>query len=272
MKNSEKETSTRNNFLEALRQQMERAPEGVDVSELEKALAKMQKPADGEDPTKIWFLLDRSGSMQSVAADVLGGYNSFVAEQAKTSANATMTTIQFDSQNPFDVIGDGCEIGKVRDLTSETYTPRGATPLYDAIGKLIRRADVRVQKREDDGLPPEDQLILIFTDGLENASQEFTRRRIFNLIKDRSDRDWTFVFMGANQDSYIEGDKIGLIDGNVQNYAGTSDSVSMIFESASRATRDYVGKARSQKAADKERFFGDLKEAEEALRRARRQR
>ena len=271
MKNNEKETSTASNFLEALRQQIEHAPEGVDVSELEKTLAKMQKSADGQSSTKIWFLLDRSGSMQSLTADVVGGYNSFVAEQEKESINTTMTTIQFDSQNPFEVIGDSCEIGKVRDLTSETYIPRGATPLYDAIGKLIRRADLRARKREEDGLPPEDQLVLIFTDGLENASQEFTRRRIFNLIKDRSDKDWTFVFMGANQDSYVEGDKMGLMDGNVQNYAGTSDSVAMIFESASRATREYLGKGSHQKAADKGIFFGEMKEAEEALRRSRRE-
>jgi len=72
--------------------------------------------------------------------------------------------------------------------------------------------------------------------------------------------------MGANQDSYIEGGHIGLVDGNIQDYAATPESVAAAFDSMSRATGEYRGKPRSSRFADKERFFGGVKEAEEALR------
>ena len=85
------------------------------------------------------------------------------------------------------------------------------------------------------------------------------------MVRDRMDQDWTFVFMGANQDSYAEGGHIGLVDGNIQDYAATPESVAAAFNSMSRATREYRGKPRFSRVADKELFFGGLKEAEEAL-------
>ena len=257
-------------FFETIREQIANAPEGVDVTAFEKVLKEMQTPS--VDLTKIWFLLDRSGSMQSLTDDVIGGYNTYIADRADGNESVTMTTVQFDSQDPFEIIDDGCDIKKVRDLTRSTYQPRGATPLYDAVGMLIKRADQRSKDREAAGSPSEDQLLIIFTDGMENDSRTFNRRMIFDLIRDRSDQDWTFVFMGANQDSYLEGHKVGLVDGNVQNYEATADSVDKAFASMSRATNDYVGKSRVQRNADKDSFFGDLKEAEMALRRARRRR
>ena len=270
MQNTQEVSKEEEIFFEKIRQQILNAPEGVDVTPLEKALENIQRV--DSDPTKIWFLLDRSGSMQSIADDVIGGYNGFISDRAEDREPMTMTAVQFDSQEPFEVIDDGCDIRKVNNLTRSTYWPRGATPLYDAIGMLIRRADERIADRAAAGLPAEDQLVLIFTDGLENASRNFNRREIFDLIKDRSERDWTFVFMGANQDSYIEGHKVGLTDGNVQNYSATSQSVGKAFESMSRATGEYVGKTRVKRVSDKERFFDDLKEAEDALRKNRQRR
>jgi len=72
------------------------------------------------------------------------------------------------------------------------------------------------------------------------------------------------VFMGANQDSYGEGHKMGLVDGNVQDYDATGESVAYAFVSMSRASGDYRDKSRLRRHADKEQFFGGLKEAEEA--------
>ena len=270
MNNTEENIEEKALFVERIREQIVNAPGDVDVTALKKALDEIQ--AVGSDLTKIWFLLDRSGSMQSIADDVIGGYNTYVADRVGETGSVSMTTVQFDSQNPFDIIDDGCDIKKVHSLTRSTYQPRGATPLYDAVGMLINRADQRIKDREKAGLPSEDQLLIIFTDGMENDSRTFDRRMIFDLIKDRTDRDWTFVFMGANQDSYLEGGKVGLMDGNLQDYEATSESVGMAFASMSRATTDYMAKPRSQRVVDKDSFFGDLKEAELALRRARRRR
>ena len=214
------------------------------------------------DRVKIWFLLDRSGSMASVAEDVIGGFNYFLAEQAAQAGECRMTVVQFDSEDPFEVIAAGKKPADVPELNDSVYQPRGLTPLYDAMGRLIKRADDRIARRAKAEKPVEDQLVVVFTDGLENDSQRYDRPRVFELVKKRQDENWTFVFMGANQDSYIEGDKIGLDDGNVQNYAADSDNIAMAYQSMNRATNEFRGKSRSQRIADKADFFGGLKEAE----------
>ena len=252
-------------FIAAIQKQLAKAPDGVDTSALTTALEVLANPE--EERVKIWFLLDRSGSMQHLAEDVIGGFNQFLADQATKPGKVRMTAVQFDGDDPFEVIYDAQRVTNLEPLTTDTYWARGVTPLYDAVGTLIERADARLVRRAKEGCPLEDQLVLVFTDGLENASRRFDRAQVFDLIKKRMDDDWTFVFMGANQDSYAEGGKIGLATGNVQDYAATPDSVGDAFGSMSRATGDFRGKSRRQRGADKERFFGDIKEAEEALRR-----
>jgi len=258
-------------FIDALKQQIANAPDGIDTSPLEKAIAALEaaepsSPID-DDRVKIWFLLDRSGSMGHLVEDVIGGFNQFVTEQAAKPGKARLTAVQFDGTDPFEVIFDAHRVTRVPALTSTIYQPRGVTPLYDAIGLLIARADDRIVDRNTRNRPVEDQLVIVFTDGLENASREFDRAQVFDLIKDRTDQHWTFVFMGANQDSYGEGHKMGLVDGNVQDYDATGESVAHAFVSMSRASGEYRDKSRVRRHADKDQFFGGLKEAEEALRR-----
>ena len=247
-------------FIDNLNKQLANAPEGVDTSGLTDAMKKLTDP--GEEWVKIWFLLDRSGSMQGLTEDVIGGCNQFVNDQAAKPGKARLTTVQFDGGDPFEVIIDAKRISKVPALTSDVYQPRGVTPLYDAVGRLITTADQRITSREERELPEEDQLVIVFTDGLENASREFGRSQVFDLIKDRMDAGWTFVFMGANQDSYAEGHKIGLVDGNVQNYAATPESIKVAFSSVSRASVEFRNKGRLQRNQDREDFFGGVKEAE----------
>ena len=247
-------------FIDNLNKQLANAPEGVDTSGLTDAMKKLTDP--GEEWVKIWFLLDRSGSMQGLTEDVIGGFNQFVNDQAAKPGKARLTTVQFDGGDPFEVIIDAKRISKVPALTSDVYQPRGVTPLYDAVGRLITTADQRITSREERELPEEDQLVIVFTDGLENASREFGRSQVFDLIKDRMDAGWTFVFMGANQDSYAEGHKIGLVDGNVQNYAATPESIKVAFSSVSRASVEFRNKGRLQRNQDREDFFGGVKEAE----------
>ena len=249
-------------FIDNLKQQLKNAPEGVDITKVEQALVNLVNPEI--ERVKIWFLLDRSGSMEGLAGDVVGGFNQFVADQAEKPGKARLTAVQFDGGDPFEVIVDAKRISQVPPLTSEVYQPRGVTPLYDAVGKLIGSADERIIQRKEKNWPEEDQLVIVFTDGLENASRKFGRRKVFDLITDRMDAGWTFVFMGANQDSYAEGHKIGLVDGNVQNYAATPESVKVAFSSVSRASMEFRGKSRYQRGMDRDDFFGGVKEAEAA--------
>ena len=253
-------------FIDQLEKQINRAPDGVNTNSLREALRSIVESfgVPGDDRVKIWFLLDRSGSMESLAEDVIGGFNQFVTEQAAKPGKARLTAVQFDGQNPFEVIYDAQQISTVRQLTSSVYRPRASTPLHDAMGKLIQTADRRVANRSEKNKPEEDQLVIVFTDGLENASLEFDRAQVFELIKERTDAGWTFVFMGANQDSYAEGHKIGMNDGNVQNYQATPDSVKDAFASISRASLDFRNKDSLQRVMDQKHFFGGVKEAEDA--------
>ena len=249
-------------FIDNLKQQLKDAPDGVDITKIEQALANLADPET--ERVKIWFLLDRSGSMQGLTEDVVGGFNQFVADQVLKPGKARLTAVQFDGTDPFEMIVDARRINDVPELTSDVYQPRGVTPLYDALGHLIKSADRRISYRAEKGRPEEDQLVIVFTDGLENASTKFERSKIFELIQDRMNAGWTFVFMGANQDSYAEGHKIGLVDGNVQNYAATPESVKVAFSSVSRASMEFRGKSRYQRGVDRDDFFGGVKEAEAA--------
>ena len=250
-------------FLTELRRTLAEAPDGVDVSAITAAIEAIENPSEAQ--TKIWFLLDRSGSMQSLTGDVIGGFNQFLAEQASQPGQARMTVVLFDGNNAFEVVVDAKTIAEVAQLTQGTYWARGVTPLYDAVGDLIERADRRIADRAKAGRPTEDQMVLIFTDGCENASSRYDRARAFDLIKKRQDDDWTFVFMGSNQDSYGEAAKVGFVGGNVQNYDSTSAGVTHAFAEFSRGASSFRSKPSRQRIADKERFFEDVKAAEEAM-------
>ncbi len=120
--------------------------------------------------THIYFLLDRTGSMNPMVDDVVGGFNTFLAEQRAEGDDARMTLVQFDSQDPFEVMTDAVSLAKVPELTVATFQPRGMTPLLDATGDLIAHAAERVEKRNEAGKKPESIVVVTFTDGEENAS------------------------------------------------------------------------------------------------------
>jgi len=254
-------------YLDRLRRLIAEAPDGFDVASLQSALAAAEAAGQGAgDRTKVWFLLDRSGSMQGLTDDLIGGFNQFLAEQKAKPGKARMTVVLFDSGNPFEVVVDGARIGDVPELTTATYQARGMTPLFDALGTLIEAADRRTVQRAEAGRSVEDQLVLVFTDGHENNSTRFDRERVFDMVKDRQDnRGWTFVFMGANQDSYATGGGIGLAHGSVQNFAARSDSVRASFAEFNRGVTSYRAKPRPQRIADRHDFFEGRKLAEEAL-------
>ncbi|MDQ6945076.1 MAG: VWA domain-containing protein [Actinomycetota bacterium] len=143
--------------------------------------------------THIYFVLDRSGSMQSIASDVIGGFNGFVAAQRANGDDAVMTVVQFDTQDPHEVLGGARPIAAVAELSAATYLPRSGTPLYDAMGHTIADATIRVEQRRAAGLDAEEIIFVTFTDGHENQSVEYTRQMIFDLMKKRQDDEWTFA-------------------------------------------------------------------------------
>jgi hypothetical protein len=148
--------------------------------------------------------------MQSIRDDTIGGFNAFLAAQKAYPAPATLTLVQFDSQDPYEVIHDAKPLQEVPELSGETFVPRAMTPLLDALGRGINDLEARVA-----GLPETERpariVMVIITDGKENASREFDRDQIRRMICTKQDADgWQFVFLSADLDAIDEAVSLGM--------------------------------------------------------------
>ena len=213
--------------------------------------------------THIYILLDRSGSMSSIANDVIGGFNQMIKDQKANGPDAKVTLVQFDSQDPQAVIVSGAPIAEITDLTGETFIPRGGTPLLDATGLLIGRARVEAAAREATGLPKQDILFVSITDGEENESCEYSLSQIKKLFKECEAAGWTFAFISAALDAYGDAQRIGVKHGNIQSFDKSARGTRLAFESLSQKTSEFRNKKRSGLAAENDEFFGSDKPAED---------
>ena len=211
----------------------------------------MSKPT----PVHISVVLDRSGSMASISDDVVGGFNTFLAEQRKQDGGGRVTLVQFDGQDPFEVLIDGEDLDTVGDLDPARYIPRGNTPLYDAVGRMIAKIDAEIVERADAGKPIEDQVVVIVPDGYENASREFSGKMISELIEARKLRTWAFVFLGADDATFKEGEAMGVSSANTAQWDATGEGTAAMFSQVSQATSSYRAMGRADRTARSERFL-----------------
>lgn len=172
----------------------------------------------------IVFLLDRSGSMGGIETDTIGGYNSYINEQKKN--NAKVTTILFDDR--YEMLTKREDIKNIKKLTNKEYYVRGCTALLDAIGNTINFMDKEKANKV---------MFVITTDGMENASKEYNRAKIKEMIQGH--KDWEFIYIGADIDSYSEGQSIGIDSKNISNYRKDKKGVSMLYSAINNATENY---------------------------------
>jgi len=150
--------------------------------------------------TKIYVVLDKSGSMESCRDDTIGGFNCFINKQKELKTDkATLSLFQFD--NKYETIYVDKKIEEVPLLDHQTFVPDGNTALLDAIGRTISN----INKEEQDSI-----IVVVLTDGEENASTEFNLSKINNLINKKKEEGWEFIFLGANQDAIQEASKLGI--------------------------------------------------------------
>jgi hypothetical protein len=201
------------------------------------------------DYTDITIILDRSGSMESVAADTIGGFNRFLDDQKTGHGSATITLVQFDDR--YETVYSVAPIATAPPLTGDTFVPRGSTALLDAIGRTIDTTGARLAAmREEDR--PEQVMMVILTDGEENASRHFDNDAIARRISHQRDvYSWEFVFLGANQDAIATASQMGVAAGSALSYAPSPVGTNAAFDSVSRRVRD----KRLRKAAMTEEFF-----------------
>lgn len=179
------------------------------------------------DYTHITLIVDRSGSMESIREEAEGGVNSFLRQQAGEPGRAEVTLVQFDTEyeRVFDAV-------PVAETPRYVLQPRGMTALLDALGRSIVETGERLAD-----MPPDERpglvIFVVVTDGMENASREFQRDRIRDMIEhQQSVYSWRFIFLAANQDAFAEGASLGLSASSSAPY--TADKIAVAYGSAGK--------------------------------------
>lgn len=191
-----------------------------------------------KNATHIALVLDRSGSMESIASDTVGGINRFLKDQQAVPGDCTATIVQFDT-NSIDALRGISPIKDMALVNASEFQPRGGTPLWDAIGKTIVQTGDYL-KSLPEAQRPDKIIFVVMTDGFENSSRDYTHAQVRDMIKHQTDvYKWQFVFLGANINSYAVGGAIGVSGLNTMNYASNSASVHAAYASTSSNVRSF---------------------------------
>lgn len=189
--------------------------------------------------TELVFIIDRSGSMGGLESDTIGGFNAMLNEQQAASGEAVVTTVLFDDK--YELLHDRLDIRAVAPLTDKDYTVRGSTALLDALGRTINKIRA-AQKHTAENYRAEKVLFVIITDGLENASREYSAERIKTRIERQKQKyGWEFVFFGANMDAVIEAGKLGIAADRAHNYFADAIGTSAAYTAMSAFSTAYRG-------------------------------
>ena len=193
------------------------------------------------DLTELVFILDRSGSMGGLESDTIGGYNSLLEKQRAVPGEAVVTTVLFDDQ--YELLHDRIPLKGIRPITGGDYYVRGNTALLDAVGKTIAKI-ANAHKHTDESQRPGKTLMVITTDGLENASREYNHQKVAKLIAQQKEQyGWEFLFLGANIDAVATAARLNIQPdravsfhsdsaGTRLNYAAVSDAAACLRNSA----------------------------------------
>lgn len=189
------------------------------------------------DLTELVFILDRSGSMHGLEKDTIGGFNSVLERNKALPGDANITTILFDHR--FTILHDRQPIRSVAPITERDYSPAGMTALLDAVGQAIRKIDNVMAHTAEDYRAGKVQFVII-TDGLENASKEYSAQRVKQMIRDRQEKDgWDFIFLGANMDAIAVAADMGIQADRAVTAMADAPGVSLQYEAVANATTSF---------------------------------
>ena len=179
--------------------------------------------------THILYILDRSGSMSIVQNDVIGGFNNFIKEQKEQVGDCTFSLVQFD--NFYESVYDFIPMKQVAALD---FSPRGSTSLYDAMGRAIVETGEKLALIPEFARP-EKVMVIVQTDGEENSSKDWNKKRVAELIKQQEEKySWKFIFLGTNFDVMGESDSLNILKGNTMSYKNNSDGIAVMYNAVSR--------------------------------------
>lgn len=201
-----------------------------------------------KDAAVITFILDESGSMKAIEDAAREGFNEFLQEQVEHGGKTWWNLTMFSSEAR--VRFNGIPGAEVRPLGPSDYSPGGMTALLDAMGESIKATQRQLRRQGRDA--PTDVIVVVMTDGMENASTNWTRSAIFDLITECEQAGWQFIFLGANQESWAVARDMGMQRAAVVDFAHEHGSSRHAWDEAKVAARDYrTSKVQQSKYRDR---------------------
>lgn len=204
--------------------------------------------------TLVTFLLDRTGSMEAIKDDTIGGFNAYLGGLQDDGELIDFTLVQFDSMG-LEKICVAVPVAQAPQLSKDNFVPRASTPLIDAAVKTIKAVEASLDGKEAPNI-----VICIQTDGQENASSEHTWEELNALIKEKADAGWQFNFMGAGIDAYEQGARMGLSADSTLSYdSKDAFATRAAFSSRATAAADFSHRRRADMSfsADEKDAAGD---------------
>ena len=183
--------------------------------------------------TELVFILDRSGSMEGLEKDTIGGFNAMIEKQKKQDGACYVSTVLFDDVS--EVLHDRVKLGDVQKMTNKDYYVRGCTALMDAIGGAIHHiGNIHKYARNED--VPVHTMFVITTDGYENASRRYDSETVKKMIERQKEKyGWEFLFIGANIDAVETAARYGIDKDRAVNYQADVKGTEIVYETVTKA-------------------------------------
>ena len=225
----------------------------AETTEKEKP-AEQQKKTEKATSMDLVLILDKSGSMYGLEKDTIGGFNSMLDKQRQSDLPVKVTAVMFN--NAVSTIYERTDLDKVKNITDKEYTPQGTTALLDAVGNTTDKEYTpqgttalldavgntlsQMKTLPDIDAKGNKVLVVITTDGKENASKEWTYPKVKALISELQEKNFEFVFLGANIDAAAAAQNIGIKKENAVKYRNTQSGVKANFRAVNAMVADYA--------------------------------
>lgn len=186
------------------------------------------------DHVDLVMILDKSGSMHGMESDTIGGFNSMLDKQRKLDVKTDVTTAMFNNQTRY--IHERKALNEISNITDKDYQPQGSTALLDCVGMTIDKVSGYYSVNDKKNKV----IVAIITDGLENASKEYSKDVVRKLISAKKEQGWEFIFLGANIDAVHEAGTIGIDSSRVVQYKATNRGVRRNFDAVASFAAEAV--------------------------------